>query len=58
MPNKTASKVHNSRGGYIEVANLYLDKHLPRVLRLLAITVGGDKQYADTNEFWRRSHDK
>jgi len=57
MTNKTTSKVHNSRGGYIEVANLYLDKHLPRVLRLLVITVGGDKRYADTQVFWR-AHDK
>ena len=53
MPNKTTSKIYNSRGGSIEVANLYLDKHLPSVLRLLVITVSGDKKCADTNAFWK-----
>ena len=53
MTNKTTSKVHNSRGDSIEVANLYVGKNLPRVLRLLAIVVGGAMKYADTNEFWK-----
>jgi len=54
VTNKTTSKIYNARGGSIEVANLYLDKRLPCVLRLLVITVGGDKQYSDANEFWKK----